>query len=232
MKKVILITVATFLSISGLFAEEGKVSFGLEITPAMTWFNTSHSSINPDGNSIKLNGGLLLNINAGKAYSIVTGLRYNTYGGSFDGSLELKEIKYEFNEFEIPIGLKLRTGSFGKMRFAAHLTSGIGIPFKPKETIVAEPGYENKAIKDFTIMPIRALYNLGAGVEYDLGEVVLTGRLSYKGWFSNLFFYKSKMNLPADQLELLGEPITPAPQYLETFTFQPSAVEFSLGVIF
>lgn len=231
MKKVILLAVATLLSITSLFAEEGKVSFGLELSPAMTWLNTSHSKIGPDGNSVKLNGGLILNINLGKAYSIVTGLRYNTYGGSFDGDLETREIKYEFNEFEIPIGLKLRTGSFGKMRFAAHLSTGMGIEFKPKETIVEEPGYDNKPVKDFKIMPIRALYNLGAGLEYDLGEVVLTGKVSYKGWFSNLFFYSDKMNIPTHQLELLGEPVA-SPIYEEKFTFQPSAVEVTFGVIF
>ncbi len=224
LKKISVLVVAIFIS-TQLFAEEGRVSFGLEVTPAISWLNIDHPQIDSDGSSLKLNGGLIININMGETYAIVTGLRYNSHGGSLKG-IDSTSVKYEFNEFEIPIGLKLRTGSFGKMRFAAHLSTGLGIPIKPKETYGF---YENEKIRDFNLLPVRALYNLGAGVEYDLGAVILTGKISYKGWFSNLYFYKNKINLPSDQLELIDSN---AKTYTQTIIFQPSAVELSFGVIF
>lgn len=227
MKRIIIIAAVLLGLNTWLFAEEGKVSFGLEVSPAISWLNVDHPQIIADGSSLKLNGGLLININLGKSYSLVTGLSYNSYGGTLKGidSVTVK-VKYEFNEFEIPIGLKLRTGTFGKMRFAAHLGTGLGIEIKPTETYGF---YENKKIKNFSIMPIRALYNLGLGVEYDLGEVVLTGRIGYKGWLSNLYFYKDKLNLPADQLELVD---LTAKTYQEKIIFQPSQWVLSIGVIF
>ncbi len=240
MKKATILATALLLSFNSLLhAEEGKISFGLELSPALTWLNTSSDGIVEDGNSVKLNGGLIVNINLGETYSIITGLRYNSYGGNFDGpNVETNEIKYEFNEFEIPIGLKLRTGSFGKMRYAAHINTGMGIMIKPKETIVGLGDYENVSISDKTdykIFPIRALYEIAIGGEYDLGAVILCGKIGYKGWFSNLYFYNDKINLPADQLQLIdpvnaGDPA--AAIYPNTITFQPSAVELTIGVIF
>lgn len=224
MKRIALLSTAILLTLSSILqAEEGKVSFGLEITPAITWLNIDHPQITKNGASLKLNGGLLININLGSSYALTTGLRYNTYGGKFNG-IDSTDVKYEFNEFEIPIGLKLRTGTFGKMRFAAYLGTGAGIPIKPRETYGF---YENEKIRAYNIMPIRALYNLGAGVEYDLGSVILTSKISYKGWFSNLYFFDG--GTKANKLELIDPT---AKIYDQDIFFQPSAFEVSIGVIF
>lgn len=235
--RITLLIAASLLSLNSLFAEEGKVSFGLEVCPSVNWLNTNTQDIEANGSSMKLNGGLNINFNLGKSYAIVSGLRYNTFGGYLTGknsSMVTENVKYEFNELEIPIGVKLRTGSIGKIRFAAHLSAGLGIDFKAKATIDDNTNplnnYENESF-DYKIQPIRTLYNLGIGAEYDLDATIVTAKVNYKGWFTGTYLYNNNFTDASKNLDInaLNAGRT---TYTEGIIFQPSALEICIGVLF
>lgn len=235
--RITLLIAAGILSFNSLFAEEGKVSFGLDVCPSVNWLNTKTTNIKSDGSSLKLNGALNINFNLGKSYAIVTGLRYNTFGGILTGknlANTSETVKYEFNELEIPFGFKLRTGSIGDIRFAAHLGVGLGIDFKGKATIddnaISTLRYENQAY-DYKIQPFRTLYNLGIGAEYDLDATIITAKINYKGWFTGTYMYNNSINNPSKFLDLNTSNPTRT-EYADKIIFQPSALELCIGVLF
>jgi len=213
--------------------KEHKVSFGLDVTPAITWLNITNPEVKTDGSKIKLNGGLNLYFNLADSYAIATGLRLNSYGGVLRGTDNLltEKISYKFQEVEIPIGLKLRTGSIGNVRIAANLGLGLGIMIKGSASKEVGSGLD-QAYKDesfgYNLLFTRALYNLGLGVEYNLHGVILTGSLNYKGWFTPIYFYKSDITTPTQQLSLAPT----GHNYKKDIKFEPSALELAIGILF
>lgn len=222
----------SFLFVQVLFAQDkitDKLSFGLEISPSYTWLNTDNPQVDSDGGTVKLNGGLNVFYNLQDRYSIVTGIHLNGYGGSLKGDFDV--VEYDFREVEIPFALKLRTGNFDVWRYTAQLGLGIGFLYNSSATkLDGDNTYDNERF-DYKLMPIRALYNLSIGTEYDLTGAILTARINYKGWFSNLYFYDNGIDNPSRNLDLQIKDGT-AERYSRDIIFQPSALEFIFGVMF
>lgn len=225
-------TLLAFSCTSVLFAQDAwseKLSFGLEFSPAITWLNTDNGQIDSDGGKIKLNGGLNVFYNLQDRYALVTGVHLNGYGGALKGDFDA--VEYKFREVEIPFGLKLRTGSFDKWRVSALLGVGMGIIYNSAAT--KTDGFYNYDDErfDYKMLPFRALYNLSIGAEYDLKGAVLTARINYKGWFSNLYFYDKGVGYPARNLDL-SLPDETINTYSRNIVFQPSALELLVGIMF
>lgn len=206
-----------------------KLSFGLEVSPAITWLNTDHPQIDADGSKVKLNGGLNVFYNLHDRYALTTGVHLNGYGGVLKGDFD--KVQYQFREVEIPFGLKLRTGNFDKWRATAQLSVGMGILYHSSATKTDGVNQYDEEKFDYKLFPIRALYNVGIGTEYDLKGVTLTARLNYKGWFSNLYFYDKGVGYPARNLDL-QIPDETINTYSKNIIFQPSSFELLFGVIF
>jgi len=206
-----------------------KITLGIELAPAFTWLNIKNDQIESDGGKLKLNVGLNAFINLTDRYSIVTGIHVNTYGGQLKGSYD--QVSYKFNEIELPIGLKLRTGSFDDWRFTANMGLGAGILFNGSATKdTGSDTYTNENY-NYNLFPLRALYNLGIGFEYDLHGAILTGRINYKGWLTSLYFYDHGIGNATRNLDL-KEPSTTTTTYNSDIYFKPSSLEFVMGVIF
>lgn len=242
MKTKITLALATFiLATNFVFSQESetkKLNFGLDVIPAITWLNINNPQVQSDGSKIKLNGGLNIYFNLGDSYAIVTGLRYNTYGGKLQGTKDniVENISYKFREIEIPVGLKLRTKAIGSMRYVAHLNVGAGFEIKPgasrTDATDTNLNYENN-VGNYKLLLTRALYNLGLGVEYDLQGIVLTGRINYKGWFTPLYFYVDDITTATKQLNLAPPAGTASANIYDTpIKFKPSAFELAIGVLF
>lgn len=221
---------------SVLFAADSmseKLTFGLEISPAYTWLNTDNGQVDSDGGKIKLNGGLNIFYNVQERAAFYTGVHLNGYGGVLKGETGIitDVVEYNFREVEIPLGLKLRTGNFDKYRFTAQLGAGMGILYNSSAS--KNQGlytYDNERF-DYKLFPIRALYNLSIGAEYDLKGAVLTARINYKGWFSNIYFYDKGVGYPARNLDLIL-PDETINTYSRNIVFQPSALELLVGIMF
>ena len=257
-KSIIYLAMAAMaLSVSKASAEEGKVTFGLEVAPAVTWLTMSdHPEIEEDGAKMKFNGGLVVYFNYGdeNKYSVFTGLNYNSYGGFLEGNLasaalkgnanaaaqtalglNKERLKYNFGEFEIPVGVRLRTGSFGNWRFAAHLNLGLAVTVHGNASMKDYNGaaypFDDYSRKTYSYSPmrLRGTYGLALGAEYDLDAVVLTGKVRYKGSMSNMYFYKDGMFNPSATLNL-QDPEDKT--YSENVTFLPHILELAIGVLF
>ena len=243
------------LSAGKVSAEEGKVTFGLEVAPAVTWLTMSdHPEIEEDGAKMKFNGGLVVYFNYGdeNKYSVFTGLNYNSYGGFLEGNLasaalkgnanaaaqtalglNKERLKYNFGEFEIPVGVRLRTGSFGNWRFAAHLNLGLAVTVHGNASMKDYGDYQlddySRKTYSYSPMRLRGTYGLALGAEYDLDAVVLTGKVRYKGSMSNMYFYKDGMFNPSATLNLQDDNDK---TYSENVTFLPHILEIAVGVLF
>lgn len=255
-KSIIYLAMAAMaLSVSKVSAEEGKVTFGLEVAPAVTWLTMSdHPEIEEDGAKMKFNGGLVVYFNYGdeNKYSVFTGLNYNSYGGFLEGNLasaalkgnanaaaqtalglNKERLKYNFGEFEIPVGVRLRTGSFGNWRFAAHLNLGLAVTVHGNASMKDYGDYQlddySRKTYSYSPMRLRGTYGLALGAEYDLDAVVLTGKVRYKGSMSNMYFYKDGMFNPSATLNLQDKEDK---TYSENVTFLPHILELAIGVLF
>ncbi|MBO6005446.1 MAG: hypothetical protein J6P49_01100 [Paludibacteraceae bacterium] len=256
-KSIFCLAAAAMLLTAGMAsAEEGKVTFGLEISPAVTWLGmTDHAEVETDGAKMKFNGGLVVYFNYGdeNRYSLFTGLNYNSYGGFLEGNLasaakngsanaaaslaigapSKERVKYNFGEFEIPIGVRLRTGSFNNWRFAAHLNLGLAVTVHGNATMkdygtYALDNYKRKTYS-YDPMRIRGTYGLAVGAEYDLDAVTLTGKIRYKGSMSNMYFYRDGMFNPAASLNVADSEDK---VYTQNVTFLPHILELAIGVLF
>lgn len=255
-KSIIYLAMAAMaLSAGKVSAEEGKVTFGLEVAPAVTWLTMSdHPEIEEDGAKMKFNGGLVVYFNYGdeNKYSVFTGLNYNSYGGFLEGNLasaalkgnanaaaqtalglNKERLKYNFGEFEIPVGVRLRTGSFGNWRFAAHLNLGLAVTVHGNASMKDYGDYQlddySRKTYSYSPMRLRGTYGLALGAEYDLDAVVLTGKVRYKGSMSNMYFYNDGMFNPSATLNLQDKEDK---TYSENVTFLPHILELAIGVLF
>ncbi|MDR1679819.1 MAG: PorT family protein [Prevotellaceae bacterium] len=228
MKKIILAFSLLSLVLHASFAQDKKWAIGLELAPAFTWLNPDNSKVASDGGRIKLNGGVNLFYNLTERYALATGIHFNNHGGKLKGDYNGDEITYNLRELEVPIGVKLSTGNWREnMRFVANVGIGLGILFNGSATKdYGADKYDHQSF-GYSIFPFRALYNVGAGVEYDVLDVTVCGKINYKGWFNRVYFYDDGMGNPARELDLQLSNST-----YDKIRFGLSAIELSLGVIF
>lgn len=249
-----------FYSFTASAIDEGKVTFGLEVAPAVTWLGMNdHPEVECDGAKMKFNGGIVVYFNYGdeNKYSVFTGLNYNSYGGFLKGDLvkaakdgrtvssvyaspaginsRYERVKYNFGEFEIPVGVRFRTGDINNWRFAAFLNLGLGITVhgnaSMKDYNSAIYQLDNYTRKNFNYSPMRfrGTYGIALGAEYDLEAVVLTGKVRYKGSMTNMYFYKDDMFNPSASLNLNANYDR---HYSENVCFMPHTLELAVGVLF
>jgi hypothetical protein len=244
MKKIIITLAILAFASQGIWAQTQsstpmkKVDFNLELAPAITWMSIDNKQVDSDGSNVKLNIGMNVNWNLAESYAFVSGLRLNTFGGDLTGNngTTSETVLYEIQEFEIPIGMKFRTPEvIENMRFTFNLGLGFGIAFKAHATKtypsdLSNFDYENDEF-DYKLMPFRGIYNIGAGIEYNLSGLTLTGRLNYKGSLTSVYFYDGSMGSATNYLDLNSDYQSRS-RYNESIKFFPNAFEIAVGVIF
>ncbi len=217
-----------------------KIDFNLELAPVITWMNINNKQVDSDGSNVKLNIGMNVNFNLTDSYSFVSGLRLNTFGGdlSGDNGSSSETILYEIQEFELPIGMKFRTPEvIQNTRFSFNLGLGLGVIFKAHATKnypiqLSDMDYKNDNF-NYKLMPFRGIYNIGAGVEYNIRGVILTGRFNYKGSLTSTYFYERSGSMGSATHYLdLNNAYAERNNYNKSIKFFPNAFETAIGVIF
>lgn len=187
MKQIITLILFTIVSFSTLSAQEFRL--GVQVSPTFSWMGSNQPTIEGSGTNLGLELGLLGDyyLDADNKYAISSGITFMTnqgggltyaQGGNLFPDSELSSpnldslangsaVDFSLQYIEIPISVKLRGGS-GALGYYVRLPMfGIGFPIKGRADF---EGYEDENVLS-SIVPFTLTWGLGAGVEYDLGDV-------------------------------------------------------------
>ena len=187
-------------------AQDKKVGFGLQATPAITWLKPDDKETKKNGNGFGFGYGLMFDFRFGDNYSLSTGLNLvstsakldylntNSTGISFTyGTGDKKQTDtiigpftntYRINYFELPIHLLLKTNEIGYMTYFGQF--GLASQFKTKARVDASV---NDIVDEEVGQEIKLInlgLSIGAGFEYSLGgNTKLIVALIYNNGFSD-----------------------------------------------
>lgn len=174
------------------------VRFTFIASPQITWM-TSGSKFARDSKSrfgfaYGVESDIFL---ASDRYSFLTGFVISSLGGTmeyttpfrFNGSSEPlpanTKVEYNLRYIEIPLAIKLRSKDFNNMRFFAQFGLNTWMNIKAKGS--TSDGSFNKEIIGDEVRFFALGLNVGAGVEYDLGDKnSVTGGIVYSGSFNDV----------------------------------------------
>ncbi|HET7733652.1 MAG TPA: porin family protein [Paludibacter sp.] len=214
----------------GNFEQQGssidfsKMSFGLKISPTVSWINVVNTNMQADGAALKFGVGGVLSYELLPNFSLVSGVNYNSYGGyvydneSLNNTVFRNNYRVDYTEIEVPIALKLKTKTSNKMAY--FLQGGFSAGFINNSTEKRIPLAQNAkpVYTDISLMtnPTRLNCLFGAGVEYSLGKKTnLFGLISYKNSLTNQ-----------------ANSISYADRYNSLLQMYPGSMEFSVGIMF
>lgn len=201
-----------------------KMSFGLKISPAVSWINVVNADMQADGAALKFGVGGVLGYELLPNFSLISGLNYNSYGGYVYDNKSLNDTVFRnnymasYSEVEIPIAVKLRTKPSHKMAYFVQGGFSAGFVNNAMEKRIplakgAKPEYTDMSLKT---NPTRLNCLLGAGVEYSLGKKTnLFGLVMYKNSLTNL-----------------ANNVAYGNRYASSLQMYPGSMEFSVGIMF
>jgi hypothetical protein len=197
MKQIITLVLFTTMSFSTLLAQEFRL--GVQVSPTFSWMNTNTPSIEGSGTNLGLELGLLGDyyFDSENKYAISSGITFMTnqgggltysQGGNLFPDADLSagldsisiadgtEVNFGLQYIEIPLSVKLRGGS-GDLGYYVQLPAfGLAFPIKGRADI---SNFEDENILG-SVIPLSFTWGLGAGAEYNLGDVTLVGGLAFQ----------------------------------------------------
>lgn len=197
MKQIITLVLFTAMSFSTLLAQEFRL--GVQVSPTFSWMGSNTPSIVGDGTNLGLELGLLGDyyFDANNKYAISSGVTFMTnqggslvysVGGDLYPNADLSagldsisignntKVDFSLQYIEIPISVKLRGGS-GDLGYYVQLPAfGLAFPIQGRADI---SNFEDENILG-SIVPISFTWGLGAGAEYNLGDVTLIGGFAFQ----------------------------------------------------
>ncbi len=201
-----------------------KMSFGLKVTPSISWINVINSDMQPDGAALKLGVGGVLSYELLPDFSLVSGVNYNSYGGyvydnkSLNDTVFRNNYSVNYNEIEIPLTVKLQTKTNNKVSYFIQGGFSAGFVINTAEKRIplaknAKPVYTDLSLQT---NPTRLNGLFGAGIEYSLGKK------------ANLFALVMYRN----SLTNLANSAAYANRYSSSLQMYPGNMEFSIGIMF
>lgn len=174
------------------------VRFTFIASPQVTWMTSGSKFVRDSksrfGFAYGVEGDIFL---ASDRYSFLTGFVISSLGGTmqyttpfrFNGSSqalpENTKVEYYLRYVEIPLAIKLRSKDFSNMRFFAQFGLNTWMNIKAKGS--TSDGSFNKEVIGDEVRFFALGLNVGAGVEYDLGDKnSLTGGIVYSGSFNDV----------------------------------------------
>ena len=211
-----IIFVFIMLFFQGTTFSQGKLplKLGLKISPNIGWMSPNTKGYSSDG--VRFGGtiGFISDIYFAENYAFSTGLNFQflngklNYGDSMlvEGSKKLVygEISrtYHFLYVEIPLMIKMKTKTFGKISYFGQIGFGTGFRINAtvKEHFVPETGDPVDQQYDFkngtTLIRESILIGIGCEVHIDESSRILLG-LSYSNSLNNVLTgtnYASRLN--------------------------------------
>ncbi|MBL4658148.1 MAG: PorT family protein [Flavobacteriales bacterium] len=199
-----IVVLSVFIAPTEVFAQDKKVGFGLQATPALTWMKPDNTKVlDRDGTKVGFGYGLMFDFRFGDNYSLATGLNIvsskspikyvdtldvsYTHGGVKDTLATPFSVTYNLNYIEIPVHLLLKTNEIGYMTYFGQfgLATQIKTKAKGKATGVTE-WVDLEDVSD-EVKAINMGLSIGAGFEYSLGgNTKLIVALIYNNGFSDV----------------------------------------------
>ncbi|HEY6913742.1 MAG TPA: porin family protein [Paludibacter sp.] len=201
-----------------------KISFGLKISPTVSWINVVNTDMQADGAALKLGVGGVVSYELLPDFYLVSGVNYNSYGGyvydneSLNNTVFRNNYRVDYNEIEIPIAFKLKTKTNNKMAYFLQGGFSAGFINSSTEKRIALAQNAKPVYTDISLMtnPTRLNCLFGAGVEYSLGKKTnLFGLISYKNSLTNQ-----------------ANSMAYADRYNSLLQMYPGSMEFSVGIMF
>jgi hypothetical protein len=203
-----------------------KISFGLKISPTVSWVNVVNSDMQADGAALKFGIGALANYDLYSNLSLVSGINYNKFGGYVYDNKSLNEIDFEtkfevnYSEVEVPVTLKLKTSPVNKISYFLQggFSAGFIVSASEKRIPIVDGAKPEYVDVSLMTRPTRLICILGAGIDHTLWKrTTLFGLITYKRTLTNVAnssVYQSSARYSPDVL------------------IQPGSMEFSIGVMF
>ncbi|MGC9331356.1 MAG: porin family protein [Bacteroidales bacterium] len=203
MKKILIVSLLTIFSFSGF----SQVSGGLFAGPNLSWFGVDSKIQSNDGVKLGYTFGAMADFPIFDNFLVTTAVKYNNFGGSmnykngaivhlYDEAIPTliliekdKNINYNLNYLEIPVGFKGKTNEIGFMSY--YMKAGVTPMFrlKSKADITADSGdlfLKNIGWFNFS-------WFMGAGFEWSLsGNTRFVTEIDYSGGIMN--FIKDKFS--------------------------------------
>ncbi len=223
-------------SLSNLHAQSlNNFRFGFQLSPTFSKIGTSDAKINSNGSSLGVLGIKIgmkgeYNITPEGNYAITSGLGLafsqggkllHDVGGNFWAGAELSEskfnsgekplpdgvnLKYNLQYFEIPLGLKMRTGDFGYLRYFAEIpVFTLGILTQARGAIEGTGVATEKENIRGAVNLFNLSWGFGGGIEYSVSEkTALVAGIYYQQGFLDVTkdsgAYKAVRNAGTDNI--------------------------------
>ena len=204
------------------------ISFGLRLTPAITWLNVNHNDAQADGATLKYGAGIVAQYEINSLLSVVSGVNYSTFGGyvfdnqSLNTPTNRSNYKLNYSQIEIPLGLRLNTPAFNRMSY--YMQAGATTGFILSASEVHKSTQPDTEIPEINILSLTSPSTVGCffgiGTSYTIYKgLKLFGEINYKIALSNVAVGNNYMN---DNVHNYTAPIE----------IRPSAMDFSIGLMF
>lgn len=195
MKRFITLVILALITVTTINAQDFRL--GVQASPTFSWMTTNQNTITGDGVNLGLEVGLLGDYYlSNDRYAISSGvslllnqgggLAYSTGGNLFPDSemsadtlysiSDGTQVDFSFQYIEIPFSVKLRGGT-GDLGYYVQIPYfSLAFPIQGRADIGT---YEDENIRS-SVIPLALTWGLGAGAEYQLNDLTLTGGLSYQ----------------------------------------------------
>lgn len=205
-----------------------NVSFGVKISPNISWVSVQNNDLQADGATLKFGLGFVAMYEVNPILSVVTGINFNTLGGYVFDSLSLNTVtnkdnyRLNYTMIEVPLGIKLQTQAINRISY--YVQGGISTGF------VINANEKHVSTLPNTDLPAVDIFNLtsssvagcffGIGTAYKIaGNIELFGELNYKSSLTNIANADEYAN---DRTRNYTSPVR----------IFPASMEFSVGLMF
>jgi hypothetical protein len=187
--------------------KQKKYSFGFEVAPNVNWAVSNTKRVENNNAQMGIKYGLRGDQFFGKNYAITTGLmishtainlNYDSINiKTVDNDYELKDanVKYNFQFFEVPLGMKFQSNEIGyiKVLIEGGFINGIQIRSK-----VSDDGEIDKEELEEGVNAYSLAYYFEGGVTYSLGaQIALKGTIFFS---SGIFDMTPDNNNESDRI--------------------------------
>ncbi len=213
MKKIVAIAAFCLCSQMIVFAQNGELRLGFQISPMFSILNTDDTQINNDAGNLGLKLGMRGEYYFRENYAFIGGLGFSfNSGGTLryeqpsrtwqDSKLPTAvsstlpsngqfppgtELKYNIQYVEIPFGLKFKTKEFGYIRYYAEIpVFTLGFRSQARGTIAYTNVNEDNIDIKKEVIPIALSWGAGGGIEYAVSDgTSLIAGLSFQNQFTD-----------------------------------------------
>jgi len=196
-----IIVLSVFIAPHQTLAQDKKIGFGLQATPALTWLKPDDKNVlNRDGTKTGFGYGLMFDFRFGDNYSLSTGVNVVGFGarlqyldtagtifthGGVTDTLDPFTATFKLSYVELPIHLLLKTNEIGYITYFGQF--GLATQFKTKAKADATVNDISDEDVSDEIKFLNMGLSIGAGFEYSLGgNTKLIVALIYNNGFSDV----------------------------------------------